>query len=102
VAAARAGISRMAAQRVPVLVRILVLPGHVDCCHLPSLEWLAGVAGDVRVTVMDQYQPDYRVAEGVAGLGRRASKDEVVGVREAAAAADSAAGAGGLHDPGVE
>src|SRR5581483_8351190 len=38
---ATAAVAEMCRQRVPVIVRILVLPGHVECCHLPSLERLA-------------------------------------------------------------
>ncbi len=44
-----------------VLVRQLVLPGHVECCTRPIVEWCAQNLGrDVRFNLMFQYFPDYR------------------------------------------
>lgn len=39
-------------------VRHLVMPGHLDCCTRPVLDWLAGHLPDAPVNVMDQYNPD--------------------------------------------
>ena len=45
-----------------IVVRHLVLPGHVECCTLPVLEWLAKhVKERVIVNIMDQYTPHYMV-----------------------------------------
>jgi len=52
-----------------LLVRHLVLPGHVDCCSIPVLDWLRRELGPVRVNVMGQYHPDYH-AEEHPGLRR--------------------------------
>lgn len=44
-----------------VLVRQLVLPGHVECCTKPIVEWCAQNLGrDVRFNLMFQYYPEYR------------------------------------------
>jgi putative pyruvate formate lyase activating enzyme len=44
-----------------VIVRQLVLPGHVECCTKPIVEWCAKNLGkDVRFNLMFQYFPEYR------------------------------------------
>lgn len=40
-----------------LVVRHLVLPGHLDCCTRPALEWLASKLGDVPVHVLTTYLP---------------------------------------------
>jgi putative pyruvate formate lyase activating enzyme len=43
-----------------LLVRHLVLPGHVECCTKPIIEWCARELGkDVRLNLMFQYHPEY-------------------------------------------
>lgn len=84
-ATARAAVTSLLAQSVPVIVRILVLPGHVECCHVPSLVWLASLGSpNVLVSVRDQFVPDWRISAG-DGLGRRPSTPEVNEVRQSAA-----------------
>ena len=39
-------------------IRHLVMPGHVDCCTRPVLEWIAEHMPGAPVNVMDQYRPD--------------------------------------------
>ncbi len=39
-------------------VRHLVMPGHVDCCTRPVLEWIAEHMPGAPVNVMDQYRPE--------------------------------------------
>ena len=39
---AKRGVELMAAQDARIIIRILVMPGHVECCHEPALELLAG------------------------------------------------------------
>ena len=53
----------LAAAQAELIVRHLVLPGHVDCCSIPVLDWLAGNLGPVRVNVIDQYRPVYKASE---------------------------------------
>lgn len=46
-----------------MVVRHLVLPGHLDCCTKPILKWIAENLGDrVIVNLMDQYKPDYKAS----------------------------------------
>jgi amidophosphoribosyltransferase len=54
-------IETMCSQDVPVFVRMLVLPGHVECCHLPALELLAPWRERVSLNVMAQYLPDFLI-----------------------------------------
>ncbi len=39
-------------------IRHLVMPGHLDCCTRPVLDWLAEHLPHAPVNVMDQYHPD--------------------------------------------
>ena len=47
-----------------LLVRVLVLPGHLDCCVKPILEWISTTLGAMtRVNLMFQYRPEWRAHE---------------------------------------
>jgi len=66
-------------------IRHLVMPGHVECCTEPVLEWIAREMPDVPVNVMDQYRPDnfcdpqsVRFKPRYAPIARRPSRDEIV------------------------
>ncbi len=60
-----------------VLVRQLVLPGHVECCTRPIVEWCAKDLGrDVRFNLMFQYYPEYR-ANMYPEIDRTLSGDEI-------------------------
>jgi len=50
-------------QHAEMIIRHLVLPGHVDCCTKPALTWIAENLRDVRVNVMAQYRPEHRARE---------------------------------------
>ena len=77
-------IAEMCSQGVPIFVRVLVLPGHVECCHLPSLELLAPLRSGIKVNVMGQYAPDFLIREVDGPLARRPLLAEVTQVRDAA------------------
>jgi putative pyruvate formate lyase activating enzyme len=73
-------------------IRHLVMPGHVDCCTRPVLDWLAGELPGVPVNIMDQYHPDnfcdaahpaYRPQ--YAPLTRRPTRGEILAAYEHAA-----------------
>lgn len=82
---AMAAIEAMVRQSVPVIVRMLVLPGHVDCCHGPSLEMLARLrAPNLYLSIRDQYHPDGVIGPQDGALGRRPTAREVGRVRQAA------------------
>jgi len=78
-------IEEMCAQKVPVFVRMLVLPGHIECCHLPSLDLLADWRQSVRLNVMAQYLPDFLIRPTDGPMARRIQPEEVAHVRRAAA-----------------
>ncbi len=86
VANAEAAITEMCQQEVPVFVRILVLPGHVACCHLPALTLLRPLRSRIRLNIMGQYAPDFLIRDSDGPLARRPNPDEVAQVRRAAQA----------------
>ena len=68
----------------PILVRHLVLPGHVHCCTRPGLEWLAAEVPALRVSL----HTDYLVmpaARAYARLGRFLRPSEAAQARQLAA-----------------
>jgi putative pyruvate formate lyase activating enzyme len=59
-----------------LLIRVLVLPEHLDCCTKPILNWIAQNLGTwVRTNVMFQYRPEWRAHE-IPELRRRLTEDE--------------------------
>ncbi len=56
---------KIAAEHGDMIIRHLVLPGHLECCTIPVLEWIAkNLPKDkVIVNVMDQYRPEHLVAK---------------------------------------
>jgi putative pyruvate formate lyase activating enzyme len=62
-----------------IIIRHLVLPGHVDCCTRPVLEWIAKNCPRALVNVMDQYHPDYLVPRlaKYREINRRVSEEEM-------------------------
>jgi len=60
-----------------LLVRLLVLPGHLECCTKPILHWIADNLGvDTRVNLMFQYRPEWRAHE-LPELQRGLTKTEM-------------------------
>ncbi|MEM2999044.1 MAG: radical SAM protein [Candidatus Bathyarchaeia archaeon] len=59
-----------------LLIRVLVLPNHLECCTKPILNWIAeNLGGAARVNVMLQYRPEWRAHE-VPELCRRLTEAE--------------------------
>ena len=76
--AAQTGIRAMLASNVPVIVRILVLPGHVECCHFPALRFLRSVnRPNLLLSIRGQYCPDWRITAADGALAERSAADEV-------------------------
>lgn len=64
------------------LIRHLVMPGHLECCTKPILEWISENLGrNVRVNVMFQYRPEYRAHE-YPEIDRRLTNDEMLKAAE--------------------
>ena len=59
-----------------LIIRVLVLPGHIECCTKPILNWITKNLGEsVRVNLMFQYRPEWRAHE-LAELQRYLTKAE--------------------------
>jgi len=60
-----------------LIVRVLVLPEHLDCCAKPILRWIAQNLGSAtRTNVMSQYRPQWHAFE-IPELRRRLTKEEI-------------------------
>ena len=47
-----------------LIIRVLVLPSHLECCTKPILNWISESLGEsVRVNLMFQYRPEWRAHE---------------------------------------
>jgi putative pyruvate formate lyase activating enzyme len=59
-----------------LLIRVLVLPEHLDCCTKNVLNWIAkNLGASVRTNVMFQYRPEWRAHE-ILELRRRLTRNE--------------------------
>lgn len=59
-----------------LIIRLLVLPDHLECCTQPIIEWIAKNLGtETRVNIMFQYRPEWQAYE-VSELRRRLTRDE--------------------------
>jgi putative pyruvate formate lyase activating enzyme len=66
-----------AKEKGELLIRVLVLPGNLECCTKPILQWIASNLGtSVRVNVMFQYRPEWRANE-IPELRRRLTTGEM-------------------------
>jgi len=65
----------IAAGQAEVVIRHLVLPGHVECCSIPVLQWIRDNLRSVVVNVMSQYRPLYKAHE-YGEINRPLSKEE--------------------------
>ncbi len=72
---------RAAVETGDMIIRHLVLPGHVECCSIPVLRWIAAnlPLDKVVVNIMDQYRPEHLVAKYPRRwreLARRLTREE--------------------------
>ena len=59
-----------------LIIRVLVLPDHLDCCTAPILNWVSQNLGtETRVNLLFQYRPEWRANE-IPELRRRLSREE--------------------------
>lgn len=70
-------IDRLRAEGARILVRHLIMPGHLNCCTEPVLRWL-GERPDLRVSLLTQYLPP---AHARGELARSLSAGEVDSAR---------------------
>ncbi len=70
-----------------LVIRHLVMPGHVDCCSVPAIEWIAREIPLAMVNIMGQYRPQHKVLSRPAefkDIARRPSFEEIDSVRSLA------------------
>jgi putative pyruvate formate lyase activating enzyme len=65
----------LAAPRRRVIVRHLVMPGHISCCTRPVIDWVRGQVEPMELSIRDHYVPSFR-ARSSAELGRTTSEEE--------------------------
>ena len=59
-----------------LVIRVLVLPNHLECCTKPILEWVTKKLGtDTRVNIMFQYKAEWHANE-IPELRRSLTKEE--------------------------
>jgi putative pyruvate formate lyase activating enzyme len=47
-----------------LIIRVLILPGHLECCIKPILNWISKNLGEsIRVNLMFQYHPEWHAHE---------------------------------------
>jgi putative pyruvate formate lyase activating enzyme len=74
----------MANRHGELIIRVLVLPGHNECCTRPILEWITRNLGPwTRVNLMFQYRPEWRASER-RELGRTLNREEIEEARRIA------------------
>jgi putative pyruvate formate lyase activating enzyme len=60
-----------------LIIRILVLPNHLECCTKPIVDWIAkNLGGETRVNLMFQYRPEWKAFEAPE-LNRKLTRDEM-------------------------
>jgi putative pyruvate formate lyase activating enzyme len=60
-----------------LIIRVLVLPGHLECCTKPTIDWIADNMGrETRVNIMFQYRPEWHSSE-IPELRRRLTHKEM-------------------------
>jgi len=60
-----------------LIIRVLVLPNHLECCTKSIIGWIAEKLGnETRVNIMFQYRPEWRAYE-IPELRRRLTRDEM-------------------------
>ena len=65
------------------VVRLLVIPGHLECCAIPALRDLAALgAPDLEVSFEARYTPSHRCAGSTDLLGRPISDRELDAARD--------------------
>ena len=70
----------LASKQADILIRHLIMPGHIECCSKPIIDWIAENLGDsVRVNIMDQYRPEYK-AINMDVIDKHLSKEDYLEV----------------------
>ncbi|MEK7812559.1 MAG: radical SAM protein, partial [Candidatus Desantisbacteria bacterium] len=70
-------IDEITSQDVPIYVRILVLPGHNECCHIPTIHWLKEYHDRIMVNIMEQYSPDSTITKSDGQMANYSKPEDV-------------------------
>ncbi|PIQ26295.1 hypothetical protein COW36_15105 [bacterium (Candidatus Blackallbacteria) CG17_big_fil_post_rev_8_21_14_2_50_48_46] len=81
----KANLKAYQAQKSEILVRHLLMPGHLECCTLPILDNLAQEFDSISLNLMGQYRPFYRALE-IPALNQRPDPKDLKNAREKALA----------------
>jgi putative pyruvate formate lyase activating enzyme len=46
-----------------MIIRVLVLPNHLECCTIPILDWISENTPEALVNIMAQYRPMWKVLQ---------------------------------------
>ncbi len=61
-----------------IIIRHLLMPGHIDCCTASILKFVRDQIPKVQVNIMEQYRPQFKVnTYRYAEINRRCSKEEI-------------------------
>ena len=63
-----------------MIIRVLVLPNHLDCCVIPILDWIAENTPLAFVNIMQQYRPLWQVLKNpktYKDISRRVTSGEI-------------------------
>jgi len=82
-AAVTNAFERAHASGASVIIRHLLMPGHLECCARPAMLWAKAKLPDVPFHLMFQYRPDFR-ALGDPILGRALTLKEIEAARKIA------------------
>lgn len=63
-------------RQASVIIRHLVLPGHLHCCTEPIMEWVSKNMPDAYFNLMFQYRPEFRAGE-FPEIARRLTYTEI-------------------------
>ena len=66
----------LAAASGELMVRHLLMPGHLSCCTRPVLDWLARHLPDAIVNLMTGYRP-FQLASGRGAMARENQQEEI-------------------------
>ena len=78
---------KIAAEQSDLIVRHLLLPGHMDCCFRRIIEWLKAEMPNVKFSLRDGYQPRWQ-ARRHSELKAPLSRSEAVYARNLAGEAE--------------
>lgn len=72
-------LKEMMKQEARIILRILIIPNHFNCCQKKILSWLSQFKDRIWVSILNQYIPSYKSASD-PGISRLVKREEVQAV----------------------